>query len=293
MMKIGFIGLGIMGKPMATNLIRAGYNLCVYNRSKSPVEELVRLGASPAQHPKEVAQVSDIVITMLPDSPQVEEVVFGTNGLSEGFTPGKIYLDMSSIDPMTAKKAAVALREQGVVMLDSPVSGGEIGAIEAKLSIFVGGPQEIFDRMRPLLEKMGTTVTRVGDIGAGNAVKLINQIIVAINMAAISEGLAFGQKAGIDPIAAYEAIRGGLAGSRVLETKISNISHRHFTPGFRIQLHEKDLKNALSMGKEVGASLEFTQRVLKIFSFLAKSGCSSEDHSALIKWFDGSIHPGC
>ncbi|RAV16656.1 2-hydroxy-3-oxopropionate reductase [Paenibacillus contaminans] len=283
---IGFIGLGIMGKPMAKNLIRAGYKLNVCSRSKASVEQMVCLGATASSYPKEVAQLSDIVITMLPDSPQVEEVALGENGLIEGFTPGKIYVDMSSIHPMTARKVAAALMKQGVSMLDAPVSGGEIGAIEAKLAIIVGGPQETVDQVTPLLKKMGSTVTRVGDIGAGNTVKLINQIIVAINIAAISEGLAFGKKAGIDANTAFEAIRGGLAGSRVLETKITNISRKHFSPGFRMSLHKKDLSNALSMSAQMGMPLEFTTRVYKMFEQLSEEGYSSEDHSALYRCFD-------
>ncbi|MEK3723168.1 2-hydroxy-3-oxopropionate reductase [Paenibacillus sp. FSL H8-0034] len=284
-MNIGFIGLGIMGKPMATNLLKAGYPLYVYNRSSQAVDELKALGATSKSSPREVAEASDMIITMLPDSPQVEQVIFGDNGVIAGISSGKIVVDMSSINPIAVKQMAAKLDAVGVSMLDAPVSGGQLGAIEGKLAIMVGGPQIMFDQVKPVLEKMGTTVTRVGDIGAGNTVKLINQIMVAINIAGVSEALAFGKKAGIDPAIAYEAIRGGLAGSRVLETKIENISKESFKPGFRVQLHEKDLNNAIAVEKEIGANLSFTHHILDMFKKLDQLGLGTEDHSALYRWY--------
>lgn len=280
-MKIGFIGLGIMGKPMAGHVLQAGYELYVHNRSKQAVDELVSRGAIACHSPKEIAEKADVIITMLPDSPDVEQVALGDSGIIEGISANKIYIDMSSINPLVAKKIAERLEEKGVYMLDAPVSGGEIGAIEGILAIMVGGKQEIFDQVKPLLLTMGKSVTRVGEIGAGNIVKLINQIIVSINIAAVAEAFSFGKKAGVDLQKAYEAIKGGLAASRVLDTKIDLIIKEQYTPGFRVNLHEKDLRNAVAMGEEQGSSLVYTKQMLEMFRQLSEQGFGNEDHSAL------------
>ncbi|MDB5084725.1 MAG: 2-hydroxy-3-oxopropionate reductase [Bacilli bacterium] len=284
-MKIGFIGLGIMGKPMAKNLLKHGYELHVHNRSSLAAEELELLGASAHNSPKEVAQAAELVITMVPDSPDVKLVILGPHGVIEGISADKIVVDMSSINPLVSKEIAKQLAVKGAHFLDAPVSGGEIGAIEAKLAIMAGGEQAIFDRVLPVFEKLGTAVTRVGDIGAGNTVKLLNQIIVAINIAGMSEALALGKKAGLDPTIIYNAIRGGLAGSRVMDTKIQNIADEQFKPGFRINLHAKDLTNAIAFGNQVDAKLEFTDRIMELFKQLMEEGYGAEDHSALFRTF--------
>lgn len=284
-MKIGFIGLGIMGKPMAKNLLKAGFSLIVSNRSQAAVDELSALGAETASSPRQVAEAADVIITMLPDSPQVEEVVLGANGVAEGVSAGKIVVDMSSINPVSSQKIASGLKAKGAHLLDAPVSGGEIGAIEAKLAIMVGGPASAFEQVKPILEAMGTSITRVGEVGSGNTVKVINQMIVAMNIAALSEGMALGRKAGIDPELVFEAIRGGLAGSRVMELKTANIAKEEFKPGFRIELHAKDLRNAVAAGQEVGANIPFTTQLLDIFEKLDEMGFGKEDHSALYRYF--------
>jgi 2-hydroxy-3-oxopropionate reductase len=284
-MIIGFIGLGIMGKPMAANLLKAGYTVHVYNRSPQSAEELGQQGAVIESSPRAVAEAAELIITMLPDSPQVETVILGDNGVIEGVSSGKIVVDMSSINPQSSQKIAAELHAKGVELLDAPVSGGEAGAIEAKLAIMVGGAQEAFDKAKPVFEKLGTTITRVGEVGAGNTVKLINQIMVAINIIGVSEALAFGRKAGIDPNVAFEAIRGGLAGSKVLEMKVNNIQNEVFKPGFRVNLHEKDLNNAVSTGEHLGADLPFTNQIAAMFKELGDLGYASEDHSALYRLF--------
>lgn len=282
-MKIGFIGLGIMGKPLAKNLLKGGFELIVCNRSRPSVDELAALGAGTADGPKAAAEEADVVITMLPDSPQVEEVIAGPGGVLEGVREGAIVIDMSSINPATARRLAGQLAERGVTMLDAPVSGGEIGAIEAKLAIMVGGPEEVFERVRPIFEKMGTTITRVGEVGAGNTVKLINQIMVAVNIASVSEALAFGRQAGVDPRIAYEAVKSGLAASRVLDNKIGNIADEVFKPGFRVELHRKDLRNALLLAEEIGMELSLTGQMAARFDKLIELGYGAEDHSALYR----------
>ncbi|MCR8635295.1 2-hydroxy-3-oxopropionate reductase [Paenibacillus radicis (ex Xue et al. 2023)] len=284
-MKVGFIGLGIMGKPMAKHIIKAGYSLNVYNRSQASIEELASLGAHSLLSPKEVAEQSDVVITMLPDSPQVQEVITGFNGVADGISAGKIVVDMSSIDPGTARSTAEVIARKGGSMLDAPVSGGEIGAIEGKLSIMVGGDAAVFQQALPLLQTMGKSVTLVGEIGAGNTVKLMNQMIVAVNLAAVSEAFAFGRKAGVDLETAYQAIKGGLAGSRVMDTKKDNMISESFQPGFRIDLHRKDLNNALRMGYDTGASLQLTELMAEQLNALSREGYGSEDHSALYRWY--------
>jgi 2-hydroxy-3-oxopropionate reductase len=285
-MKIGFIGLGIMGKPMAKNLLKAGYQLVVHNRSPKPVKELVEAGAESGSSAKEVAEKCDVIVTMLPNSPHVKEVVLGPNGILEGARPGTIIVDMSSIAPLAAKEVAAKAAKKGVEMLDAPVSGGEPKAIEGTLSIMVGGKKEIFEKCHSILSKMGTSVVLCGDIGAGNTTKLANQIIVALNIAAMSEALVLGAKAGVNPETIFKAIRGGLAGSTVLEAKAPMVLSGNFKPGFRIELHIKDLANALDTAHEVGAPLPLTSQVMEILQALKVDGKAGNDHSGIIQFYE-------
>lgn len=284
--KIGFIGLGIMGKPMAKNLIRAGFPLTVFSRSKPPVEELIREGASEASSPKAVAESSEVIITMLPDSPEVEEVVLGERGVLQGATPGSILIDMSSINPLVSQKISAILKQKGVEMLDAPVSGGEIGAIQGSLAIMVGGEKRVFEECFEIFQALGKSIVYVGGIGSGGYVKLVNQIIVALNIATLGEAFSLGVKAGIDPKMIFEAIRGGLASSRVLETKVPMIVERNFNPGFKVKLHHKDLHNALTTAKELGVPLPLSSLVQQIFVSLIGEGKGEHDHSALVTFFE-------
>ncbi|RKY84905.1 2-hydroxy-3-oxopropionate reductase [candidate division KSB1 bacterium] len=283
---IGFIGLGIMGKPMAMNLIKAGYELVVYNRSESPINELVKLGAEKGSSPEDVAQKSDIIITMLPDSPDVEEVILGKNGVLKGAKKGAIIIDMSSIAPFVSRKIAKEASEYGVEMLDAPVSGGETGAIEGTLAIMVGGKKEIFDRCYNLLKVMGRSVKRVGEIGAGNFTKLANQIIVSLNIVAVSEAFILGTKAGLNPQDIYDVIKDGLAGSRVLETKAPLIFERNFKPGFKIKLQKKDIDNAVLTAKDLKVPVPFTSLIQQVLAALVNQGKDELDHSAIIRFFE-------
>lgn len=285
-MKIGFIGLGIMGKPMAKNLLKAGYDLVVYDISQAAVEEVVAAGATAAGSPKEVASQVSLVITMLPNSPQVKEVVLGAGGVLEGAKQGDIIVDMSSIAPLAAQEVAAAAAVKGVEMLDAPVSGGEPKAIDGSLSIMVGGKQAIFDQCKDILLKMGKSVTLCGDIGAGNTTKLANQVIVALNIAAMSEALLLGAKAGVDPEVIYQAIRGGLAGSTVLDAKAPMVLSGNFKPGFKIDLHIKDLSNALETAKEVGVPLMLTSQVMEMMQALKVDGKGQSDHSAIVQFYE-------
>jgi 2-hydroxy-3-oxopropionate reductase len=286
MTKIGFIGLGIMGKPMSKNLIKAGYQLIVSDFNKNAVSELQQLGAEVAETPKEIAEKSDIVITMLPNSPNVKQVALGENGLIEGAHEGLVYIDMSSIAPAASQEVYKVLIEKGVDMLDAPVSGGEPKAIDGTISVMVGGKKEVFDRVKPVLEAMAGSVVLVGEIGAGNVTKLANQVIVALNIAAVSEAFVLSQKAGVNPEAVFEAIRGGLAGSTVLEAKAPMMLDRNFNPGFRINLHIKDLTNAMEAGHEVGAPLPLTAAVLEMMYGLKVDGHEFDDHSSLLKYYE-------
>jgi len=281
MEQIGFIGLGIMGKPMAMNLMKAGYPLTVFNRTPSKAQELVDAGARQARSPKEVAENSDIVITMVADSPDVEQVILGAEGVIEGVKPGSIVIDMSSISPIVTQEIAKALNQKGAVMLDAPVSGGEIGAVQGTLSIMVGGDEAIFNEVRPLLENMGKSVVRVGSTGAGGFTKLSNQIIVAAALTAISEAMVLARKAGVDIELVYEAIKGGMAVGRTLDMKIPMISRRHFEPGFKIDLHIKDLKNALLAGKSLGVPLPTTGLIHELFTSCSAQGKGQKDHSVI------------
>lgn len=285
-MKIGFIGLGIMGKPMSKNLLKAGYNLVVFDVVKEAVKEVVEAGAEEGLSAKDVTEKSDIIITMLPNSPHVKTVIMGANGVLEGARAGQIVVDMSSIAPLASKEVYKACTEKGVEMLDAPVSGGEPKAIEGTLSIMVGGKKEVFDKVYDILTKMGASVVLCGDIGAGNTTKLANQIIVALNIAAMSEALVLGTKAGVDPEAIYKAIRGGLAGSTVLDAKAPMVLNGNFKPGFRIELHIKDLMNALDTAHEVGVPLPLTAQVMEIMQSLKVEGKATNDHSGIVEFYE-------
>ena len=281
--KVGFIGLGIMGKPMARNLMKAGYDLVVHNRSREPMEELANEGAQTAGSPKEVAQNSDTIITMLPDSPQVREVVAEENGVLEGVEEGSLVVDMSSISPVVAREVAAAARERGVGMLDAPVSGGDVGAIEGTLSIMVGGEEKDFERARPLFDVMGGAVNHVGPAGAGQVVKVANQIVVALTIEAVSEALVLCSKGGVAPARTLDALSGGLAGNKVMEVRRNNFLNHDFSPGFRIDLHHKDLGNALEAGRQFGVPLPVTALVDQMLQALRMKGHGGEDHSALLR----------
>jgi 2-hydroxy-3-oxopropionate reductase len=285
-MQIGFIGLGIMGKPMATNLMKAGHALIVSAHNEAVASELAGLGASVAPTPREIAAQVDLVITMLPNSPQVRDVALGPDGIVDSAKPDLIYVDMSSIAPAVTQEVARALSEKGVKMLDAPVSGGEPKAIDGTLSIMVGGDREVFDQVHDVLAAMGSSIVHVGDIGAGNTAKLANQVVVALHIAAVSEALVLAQKAGVAPAAVVEAIRGGLAGSTVLEAKAPMMLAHQFTPGFRINLHIKDLINAMDASQDVGAPLPLTSAVLDMLRALDAEGHGGEDHSGLVQHYE-------
>ncbi len=286
MSKIGFIGLGIMGKPMSKNLLKAGYEVVVYNRSPKAIQELVQAGAEAGDSPKDVAERCEIIITMLPNSPNVEEVILGPNGVLEGVRPSSIVIDMSSIAPITSREVAQALAKKSVRFLDAPVSGGEPKAIEGTLSIMVGGDLADFDECYPIFQAMGSSALLCGDVGAGNITKLANQIIVAINIAAVSEALMLVSKAGVNPETVYKAIRGGLAGSTVLDAKAPLMIQRKFDPGFRIGLHIKDLNNVLETGHEIGSPLPLTASVMEMMQVLKAQGLDQADHGALVQYYE-------
>ena len=284
--KVGFIGLGIMGKPMSKNLIKAGYSLVVADRNASSVAEIIAAGAETAATPKAIAEQCDIIITMLPNSPNVKEVVLGESGIIEGAKPGTVVIDMSSIAPLASREIAEALKRKGINMLDAPVSGGEPKAIDGTLSVMVGGDKAIFDQHYDLLKTMAGSVVHTGDIGAGNVTKLANQVIVALNIAAMSEALVLATKAGVDPSLVYQAIRGGLAGSTVLDAKAPMVLERNFKPGFRIDLHIKDLANALDTSHGVGAQLPLTAAVMEMMQALRADGHGQDDHSAIACYYE-------
>ena len=284
--QIGFVGLGIMGKPMARNLMQAGYALTVYDIVGEPVEELATEGATPAASSAEVAATTDKIITMLPDSADSERAILGPNGVLEGAKPGSIVIDMSSISPIVSQKIAAECARQGVAMLDAPVSGGEPGAINGTLAIMVGGRQEIFDQCVDLLRVMGGNVALTGEVGAGNTTKLANQIIVALNITALSEALVLAQKAGVDPEKVFQAIRGGLAGSAVMEAKAPMMLDRNFQAGFRIRLHQKDLRNVLQAAQELNVPLPATALVQQMLGALVNAGESEADHSAILHFVE-------
>ncbi len=285
--KIGFVGLGIMGKPMARNLLKAGYDLTVYDIVGEAVEEVVGDGAKPASSSQEVAAATDKIITMLPDSADSEKVILGPGGVLEGASSGKTIIDMSSIAPLVSQRIAAQCAERGVEMLDAPVSGGEPGAVNATLAIMVGGKQEIFDQNFDLLKTMGSNVVLTGDVGAGGVTKLANQIIVAANIEALAEALVLSTKAGVDPEKVFNAIRGGLAGSNVMEAKAPMMLSRNFRAGFRIRLHQKDLRNVLQTGQELNVPLPVTALVQQMLGALVNEGEQEADHSAMLKFVEG------
>ena len=285
--RIGFVGLGIMLNSMAKNLLKAGYSLTVYDIVGEPVEELVTDGAARASSDKEVAANSDKIFTMLPDSADSEIAILGPEGVLEGAASGSIIIDMSSIAPLVSKKIAAECAQKGVEMLDAPVSGGEPGAINAALAIMVGGKQEVFDGCFDLLKTMGSNVVLTGDIGAGGVTKLANQIIVAANIEALSEALVLAQKAGVDPEKVFNAIRGGLAGSAVMEAKGPMMLDRNFTAGFRIRLHQKDLRNVLQTGQELNVPLPVTALIQQMLGALINEGESEADHAAILHFLEG------
>jgi 2-hydroxy-3-oxopropionate reductase len=280
--KVGFIGLGIMGKPMAKNLIEAGHELVLYNRTREKAEDLAGDGATVAESPREVAERSDVIVTMLPDSPQVEEVLTGPDGVLEGIQEGALVVDMSTISPVVTRELAAKVGERGASMLDAPVSGGDVGAIDGTLSIMVGGSEEDFGRARPLFGAMGGTVTRVGPVGSGQVVKAANQIVVALTIEAVSEALVLGSKAGVEPEKILDVLGGGLAGNRVMEAKREKFLSHTFDPGFRIELHHKDLGIALAAGREYGVNLPVTAIVDQMLEALKAKGRGDRDHSALL-----------
>ncbi|CAA9452595.1 MAG: 2-hydroxy-3-oxopropionate reductase [uncultured Rubrobacteraceae bacterium] len=286
--KVGFIGLGIMGRPMAENLIGAGHELVLYNRTREKAEELAGDNATVAGSPREVAEQSDIIITMLPDSPQVEEVLAGEGGVLEGLREGALIVDMSTISPVVTKELAEEAGERGASMLDAPVSGGDIGAIEGTLSIMVGGEEADFERAKSLFEAMGKTITHVGESGAGQVVKAANQIVVALTIEAVSEALVLGSKAGVSPAKILDVLGGGLAGNKVMEAKREKMLGHSFDPGFRIELHHKDLGIALAAGREYGVALPVTAVVDQMLETLKAKGRGDRDHSALLTLIEDS-----
>jgi 2-hydroxy-3-oxopropionate reductase len=284
--RIGFIGLGIMGSPMARNLIKAGRELVVYDVVAERVTDVVRAGARAGTSSKDVASQADVVITMLPNSPHVKDAVLGRNGVLEGAKPGTIVVDMSSIAPLVAQEVAEALARQDVEMLDAPVSGGEPKAIQGTLAIMVGGKAEVFEKVKPLLLKMGSSAVLCGGVGSGNVTKLANQIIVALNIAAMSEALVLAAKAGVDPGLVYQAIRGGLAGSTVLDAKAPMVLAGNYKPGFRIELHIKDLQNALDTAHALGVPVPLTGQIMEIMQALRVDGKQKDDHGGVIQFYE-------
>lgn len=283
---IGFIGLGIMGKPMSKNLLKAGYPLVVHDLSRAAVEEVVAAGARSAPNAREVAAQCDVLITMVPDSPDVEAVAYGPDGALAGLRPGTIWADMSTISPVTARKVAADAAKKGVQMLDAPVSGGEKGAIAGTLSIMVGGPKEAFEAMLPIFQVLGKTIVHMGDAGAGQVTKAANQIVVALTIEAISEALVLASKAGVDPAKVRQVLLGGFCQSRILELHGERMIKREFTPGFKIRLHRKDLAIALNAGKEFGVPLPVTAQVHEMLNALMVAGKGELDHSAIVNYIE-------
>ena len=282
---IGFIGLGIMGRPMAKNLIKAGHKLVVYDKF-AKFDDLVSLGAEGAASNREVASKSDVIITMLPNSPHVKEAILGADGVIEGIKNGAIVVDMSSIAPAASQEVGAALKVKGVAFLDAPVSGGEPKAIDGTLAIMVGGDRGTFEKAKPILEKMGSSVVLVGGIGAGNVTKLANQIIVALNIAGVSEAFVLATKAGVSPQSVFDAIKGGLAGSTVMNAKVPMILDGSFKPGFRIELHIKDLQNALDTAHDLGVPIPLTASVMETLQALKVDGMAANDHCAIVRYYE-------
>jgi len=284
---IGFIGLGIMGKPMARNLLKEGHVLKIYNRSRAAVDELSREGAQPMTNAKEVAESSDIIITMLPDSPDVELVYGGEQGIFAGAKSGSLLIDMSSISPVVARRVAAEAEKRGCDMLDAPVSGGEAGAIGATLSIMIGGKASAVARAMPLFQRLGKNIVHVGDSGAGQVTKAANQMVVGTTIAIVGEALVLAKKAGVDPAKVRQALLGGFAQSKILEAHGQKMLERNFKPGFRIRLHEKDMKIALATGSEYGVPLMVSGVVAQMMTAIKGMELADLDHSALVKLIEG------
>jgi 2-hydroxy-3-oxopropionate reductase len=285
-MNVGFVGLGIMGKPMARNLINAGHQLVVYDVVPESVAELAASGAARGESARDVAARSEVTITMVPDGPEVEAAILGATGALEGAARGSILVDMSSISPLVARKVGVACAARGVDFLDAPVSGGEPKAIEGTLAIMAGGTQESFDKVLPLFQAMGSSAILTGPVGAGNVTKLANQIMVAVNIAGMGEALVLATKAGLDPEVVFNAVKGGLAGSSVLNAKAPMLISRNFKPGFRIRLHQKDLRNALLAAEAMQVSLPFTGMAQQVLTALINAGRGDLDHSAIATFIE-------
>ena len=281
--RVGFVGLGIMGKPMAKNLMEAGYGLTVHNRSPEKARELGEQGATVAESPREVAENSDITVTMLPGPPEVREIIAGEGGLLENSREGSLIVDMSTSSPVLARELARYAGERGVGILDAPVSGGDVGAMEGTLSIMVGGDEGDFERAKPLFEAMGKTVTHVGPTGAGQVTKAANQVVVALTIEAVSEALVLGSAGGVSPEKILDVLGGGLAGNKVMEVKREKFLSREFDPGFRSELHHKDLGIALAAGREYGVVLPVTAIVDQMLLSMRRKGWGGEDHSALLR----------
>ncbi len=281
-LNVGFVGLGIMGAPMCGHLINAGHQVFVTTRSKVP-ESIAQTKAVICKTPQEVAENADIIITMVPDTPDVEKVLFGDHGIAKGISKGKVVVDMSSISPITTKEFAQKINALGAEYLDAPVSGGEVGAKNAALTIMVGGSEATFDRVKPLFELMGKNITLVGGNGDGQTAKVANQIIVALNIEAVSEALLFAAKAGADPAKVRQALMGGFAASRILEVHGERMINRTFNPGFRIELHQKDLNLALQSARAMGVSLPNTATAQELFNACAAHGGKAWDHSAMVR----------
>jgi 2-hydroxy-3-oxopropionate reductase len=290
MKKIGFVGLGVMGSPMAANLLRAKYSLTVFDVLPEKIKEAVKIGAASGASPINVAAQSDIVITMLPSNEVVQQVIGGEEGVFEGAKKGAIVIDMSSTSPVVIKELHKKAVEKGLHLLDAPVSGGEPKAIDATLAIMVGGARKIFEEIKGILQVMGSTVTYIGPIGSGNVAKLANQIIVALNIAAVSEAISFACKAGLDPEVVYHAIRGGMAGSTVMDAKLPMMYNRNFKPGARMVVHIKDLVNALDMAHDISAALPLTSQVLEYMYSLKAEGKENIDHGGLVQFYEKISH---
>jgi 2-hydroxy-3-oxopropionate reductase len=284
--KTGFIGLGVMGKPMAKNVIRAGYPLMVYDINPIAIQELVLAGAGQGMSPRHIGENCDVIITMLPNSPQVDEVITGQNGILEGAKPGTVIIDMSSISPIIAVKISEATAEKGVEMIDAPVSGGEPKAIDGTLSIMAGGKEEVFESVKDILLSMGASAILIGKIGSGNIAKLANQIMVALHLASVSEAMVFAEKAGVDAEKVYQAIRGGLAGSTVLDAKMPLILERNFKPGGPIRMHTKDLLNVRDAALAIDAPIPLTTMVLEFMKALKADGRQEDDHGGIIQFWE-------
>jgi 2-hydroxy-3-oxopropionate reductase len=288
--RVGFIGLGVMGKPMVRNLLTAGFEVIAYSRTRASVDEMAGDGATAAGSPREVAEQADVVILMLPDSPQVRDVVDGDDGVLAGARSGSLVIDMSTISPVVTREIAEVCGERGIGWVDAPVSGGDVGAREATLSIMAGGSEAHFARAKPLFEALGKTIVHVGPVGAGQVVKACNQVVVALTIEAVSEALVLGSRAGVDPATIIEVLSGGLAGNKVMEVRGRNFLEHDFTPGFRIDLHHKDLGIALQTAREYGVALPNTAAVDQMLQALRTNGRGDRDHSALLTHIEDLAH---